>query len=92
MSAEKSKAVPTGYKVWIVVSLGILLASAVLFVMTVTAGFVYFTDKTSPVWVTALGVAALAGMGLSLGGMALIFLMIATKARRSDKNLAAEQG
>ncbi len=92
MSDAKGKAIPDGYKWWIVASVTVLVASLVMFASTVVAGFVYFTEKATPVWVTVLGVLSVLGIGVGFGGLFLILIIIALNARRNDKKLAAEQG
>jgi len=92
MSVVKSKAIPDGYKWWIVASVGVLLVSLAMFAGTVVAGFVYFSEKTTPVWVTVLGVVSVLGTGVGFGGLLLILVVIWLQARRSDRKLAVEQG
>ena len=57
MSPVLSKAIPASAKKWLVASLAVLLLSLVLVLGDVVAAFVYFADKTDPLWVTLLGVA-----------------------------------
>jgi hypothetical protein len=92
MSALASKAMPDGFKWWLVASVSVLLFSLLLFVGNVVAGFVYFMSKTAPVWVTALGLVALLGMCVGFGGLFLLLILVAVKAHRGDKKRAAEQG
>jgi hypothetical protein len=92
MSALASKAMPEGFKWWLVASVSVLLFSLLLFAGNVVAGFVYFTGQTAPVWVTALGIAALLGMCVGFGGLFLLLILVAVKAHRNDKKRAAEQG
>jgi uncharacterized membrane-anchored protein len=92
MSAVQGKAIPDGYKWWIVASVAVLVVSLGMFASTVVAGFVYFTEKATPIWVTVLGVVSVLGMGAGAGGLFLILIFIAWKARQNDKKLAAEQG
>ena len=92
MSALASKAMPDGFKWWLVASVSVLLFSLLLFVGNVVAGFVYFMGKTAPVWVTALGIVALLGMCVGFGGLFLLLILVAVKAHRNEKKRAAEQG
>lgn len=92
MSVVKSKAIPDGYTWWIVASVAVLLVSLAMFVSTVVAGFVYFAAKTTPIWVTVVGVVSVLGAGVGFGGLFLILIFIALKARQDDKKLAAPQG
>jgi hypothetical protein len=86
-----SKAMPDGLKGLLITSLIVLLGSLVLFVVNVVAGFVYFTAKTTPLWVTVLGVVALLGMAGGFGGVCMVFLLAVVKARREDKAPVVEQ-
>ena len=92
MSAAKSKAMPEGCKWWLVASIAVLMVSLAMFVGTVVAGFIYFTEKATPIWVTLLVVFSVLGMGVGFGGLFLILIFVAWKAHRDDKRLAAEQG
>jgi hypothetical protein len=92
MSAVASKAMPDGFKWWLVANVSVLLLSLLLFVGNVAAGFVYFSDKAAPAWVTALGIVALMGMCVGFGGLFLMLILVAVKAYRTDKKRAAEQG
>jgi uncharacterized sodium:solute symporter family permease YidK len=80
MSVAKSKALPEGFKGWIVASVSLLLLSLVLVLGDIVAAFVYFSDKTSPLWVTLLGVAGALGVGLGFAGL---FLLMAFAGWRS---------
>jgi hypothetical protein len=86
-----SKAMPDGSKGLLITSLVVLLGSLTLFLGNVVAGFVYFTAKTTPLWVTVLGVVALLGMAVGFGGVCLVFLLAVVKARREDKAPVVEQ-
>jgi hypothetical protein len=92
MSTLTSKAMPDGFKWWLVASVSVLLFSLLLFVGNVVAGFVYFMGKTTPVWVTVLGVVALLGMCVGFGGLFLLLILVAVDAHRNDKKRAVEQG
>jgi hypothetical protein len=81
----RSKAMPEGLKGWLVASLVVLLLSLLVFVVDVVMGFTYFTQKTTPLWVTVLGAAAVVGMGLGFAGIGLVFVMAVVKSRREDK-------
>ena len=65
----KSKSLPDGMKGWLIASIGVLLASLVLVLGAIVAAFVYFSDKTTPLWVTLLGVAGALGVGLGFAGL-----------------------
>jgi hypothetical protein len=75
----------------LITSLVVLLGSLVLFVGNVVAGFVSFTEKKQPLWVTVLGVVELLGMAVGFGGLGLVFLLAVVKARREDKAPVVEQ-
>jgi hypothetical protein len=91
MSLVASKAMPDGFKWWLVASVSVLLFSLLLFVGNVAGSFVYFMGKTTPVWVTALGIVALLGMFAGFGGLFLLLILVAVRAHRNDKKRAAEQ-
>jgi hypothetical protein len=82
MSALASKAMPDGFKWWLVASVSVLLFSLLLFVGNVVAGFVYFSQKVSPLWMTVVGVAAAIGVGLGFAGF---FVLMAVAGWRSHK-------
>ena len=68
MNMPRSKALPDGFKGWIVASVSLLLVSLLLVLGDIVAVFAYFSDKTSPLWVTLLGGAGVVGVGLGFGG------------------------
>jgi len=74
-----SKPLPPGYKGWIVTCLVIFVGALVLLAADVTAGFVYFDQKTTPLWVTVLGVAAVLGIALGFVGFLLIMVVAGYK-------------
>ena len=78
-----SKAIPEGFKWWLVASTTVIVGSLVLFVVNVVAGFAFFTEKTAPLWVTVIGVISVIGMGLGFGCLMLVFLLAALKGRRN---------
>jgi hypothetical protein len=80
----RSKAMPDGLKGWLVASLVVLLVSLLVFVVDVVMGFTYFTQKTTPLWVTVLGGVAVVGMGLGFLGVCAVFLMAVVKFRKED--------
>jgi hypothetical protein len=63
-----SKAIPDGAKKWLVACLGVLLFSLALVLGDIVAAFVYFADKSNPLWVTLLGIAGAFGVALGFGG------------------------
>jgi len=68
----KSKAIPDGAKKWLVAFLGVLLFSLLLVLGDIVAAFVYFADKTDPLWVTLLGVVGGFGVAVSFVGFFLL--------------------
>src|SRR5580698_1330192 len=81
----RSKAMPEGLKRWLVTSLTVLLVSLVAFVVDVVIGFSYFTQKTAPLPVRALGLAAMLGMALGFLGVCMVFLKAVVRSRKEDK-------
>jgi hypothetical protein len=80
VSAVLSKALPDRAKKWLIASLAVLLFSLVLVLGDIVAAFVYFADKTDPLWVTLLGVAGVLGVAVGFGGF---FLLMAIAGWRS---------
>ena len=72
MSAVMSKAIPDGSKKWLMAFLGVLLFSLLLVLGDIVAAFVYFADKSDPLWVTLLGVAGGLGVAVGFGGFFLL--------------------
>ncbi len=87
MSVAKDKPLPDGFKAWIVVSVGLLLLSLVLVLGDIIAAFVYFSDKTSPLWVTLLGVAGALGVGLGFAGLFLLMAIAGWRSHRESKRV-----
>jgi uncharacterized RDD family membrane protein YckC len=79
------KAIPDKLKVWLIASLAVLLGSLLLFVTSLAFGFVYFTQNATPLWVTALGVAAVLGMALGFTGLGVAFLFTVRKTREVER-------
>ena len=83
----KSKALPDGFKAWIVASICVLLASLVLLLGAIVAAFVYFSDKTSPLWVTLLGVAGALGVGLGFAVLVGLMAVAGWREHRESKRV-----
>jgi hypothetical protein len=83
------KALADGIKGWLIASVVVLLGSLTLFVTTVVAGFVYFTQTSTPLWVTVLGVVSVLGIALGFGGLFMVLVLAGMKARKDDKVRAA---
>ena len=83
MGKASGKAIPEGFKWWLVASTTVIVGSLVLFVVNLVAGFAFFTEKTAPLWVTVIGVISVIGMGLGFGCLVLVFLLAALKGRRN---------
>ncbi len=90
MVKASGKAIPDGFKWWLIASLTIIVGSLMLFVVNVVAGFAFFTEKTEPLWVTVVGVISVVGMGLGFGCLFLVFMLAALKGRR-DKTAAVDE-
>ena len=86
-----SKAIPEGFKWWLVASTAMIVGSLVLFVVNVAAGFAFFTEKTAPLWVTVIGVISVIGMGLGFGCLVLVFLLAALRGRRNKTVVVDEE-
>jgi hypothetical protein len=80
MSALASKAIPDGFKVGLVASVGVLLASLVLLVGDIVAAFVHFSQKATPLWMTVVGAIAVLGVAVGFAGL---FVLMAIAGWRS---------
>ena len=80
--------IPKSLKVWLVGSVVVLLGSLLLFVSTIVAGFLYFNDPQTPLWVTIVGVISVLGIAAAFGGLFLTMALAAAQARKADKALA----
>ena len=82
-----SKPLPDGFKGWIVASVGVLLVSLMLVLGAIVAAFVYFSDKTSPLWVTLLGVAGALGVGLGFAGLVGLMAVAGWREHRESRRV-----
>jgi len=87
MSVAKSKALLDQFKGWIVASVSLLLLSLVLVLGDIVAAFVYFSEKTSPLWVTLLGVAGALGVGLGFAGLFVLMAIAGWRSYRESKRV-----
>lgn len=92
MSGLEDTAVPARYKRWLILSTVVLLLSLVLLLCNIVATFVYFSARSTPVWVTALSVTSIFGMVAGFGGLFLLLGIAGGRAWRSDKKRAAKLG
>jgi len=84
---NRSKALPDGFKWWIVASVGLLLVSLLLVLGDIVAAFAYFSQKTSPLWVTLLGVAGALGVGLGFAGLFVLMAVAGWRSHRESKRV-----
>lgn len=87
MNMPRSKALPDGFKGWIVASVSLLLVSLLLVLGDIVAVFAYFSDKTSPLWVTLLGGAGVVGVGLGFGGFFVLMAVAGWRSHRESKRV-----
>ena len=80
----KTESMPKGLKRWLVASIAVLLISLVAFAGTIAAGFFYFSDMSTPLWVSVLGAVSMFGMLLGFCGLFLVMILIAVKSGRKD--------
>ena len=80
-----SKAMPDGMRSWLVASIAVLLVSLVLLVGNICAGFYFFSDMSTPLWVSVLGAVSILGVVAGFGGLFLLLVVAAVKAWREDK-------
>ena len=88
-SKTTGSALAAGLKGWLILSVAVLLGSLTLFVVTIVSGFVYFNAASTPLWVTVVGVVAVLGIGVGFGGLFLVLVLAAMKARKAEQARAA---
>ena len=76
-----------GFKGGLVASVGMLLASLVLFVGDIVAAFVYFSQKTTPLWVTVVGAVAVLGIVVGFAGFFLLMAVAGWRSHRESKRV-----
>ena len=81
------EAVGKAYKPWIVASVGLLVGSLMLLAVSVGASFVYFSRQGTPVWVVAIGVLAVLGIGVGFGGFFLMMLVAGWREWREGRRV-----
>ena len=87
MSAALSKAIPDSAKKWLIASLGVLLFSLVLVLGDIVAAFVYFADKSDPLWVTLLGIAGALGVAVGFAGFFLLMAIAGWRSLREARRV-----
>jgi hypothetical protein len=87
VSPVLSKAIPDSAKKWLVASLAVLLLSLALVLGDVVAAFVYFADKTYPLWVTLLGVAGAFGVVMGFGGFFVLMVFAGWRSLREARRV-----
>lgn len=80
----KSESMPKRLKTWLVASIAVLLVSLAVFAATIAAGFFYFSDMTTPMWVSVIGAVSMFGMLLAFCGLFLVMILIAVKSGHKD--------
>jgi hypothetical protein len=84
---NRSKALPDGFKWWIVASVSLLLVSLLLVLGDIVAAFAHFSQKTSPLWVTLLGVAGALGVGLGFAGLFVLMAVAGWRSHQESKRV-----
>jgi membrane protein implicated in regulation of membrane protease activity len=87
VNRARSKALPDGFKWWIVASLSLLLVSLLLVLGDIVAAFIYFSEKTRPLWVTVLGAAGMFGVGVGFAGLFLLMAVAGWRSRQESKRV-----
>jgi hypothetical protein len=80
----KTESMPKRLKTWLVASIAVLLVSLVAFAATIVAGFYYFTDMSTPLWVSVVGAVSMFGMLVGFCGLFLVMILIAVKSGHRD--------
>lgn len=75
------------YKPWLIASVGVLVVSLLLLAIDVTAVFLSFGAKTTPLWVIVLGVFAVLGCGLGFFGFFLLMAAAGWQAFREGRRV-----
>ena len=78
-----TESLPKGYKPWLIASVAVLVGSLAALAVAVTAAFWEFAEVSTPVWVMAMGLLSLIGVGLGFGGL---FLLLATAGWKSFRD------
>jgi len=75
------------YKVWLMASIGVLVASLMLVAVAVTAAFISFAKQGTPLWVIIVG--TLGGLGVATGfaGMVIILGVAAWRSFRDERRV-----
>lgn len=76
-----------GYKVWLIASVAVLVGSLVLLAIAVTAAFMAFADKDTPLWVIVVGILGLLGVAAGFAGMLLILGTAAWLSFREERRV-----
>ena len=87
MSALTSKPMLDGFKWGLVTSVSVLLVSLALFVGDIVAGFVYFSQKATPLWVTVLGAVAALGIAVGFAGFFVLMAIAGWRSHRESKRV-----
>jgi len=87
MNRARSKALPDGFKGWIVACVSLLLVSLLLVLGDIVAAFAYFSQTANPLWVTLLGVAGALGVGLGFLGFFALMLVAGWRSHRESKRV-----
>jgi hypothetical protein len=87
MSAATSHVMPDGFKRWLIASVSVLLISLGLALADIVAAFVYFADKTDPIWVTGLGIVAALGIAIGFAGFFLLMAIAGWQSHRESKRV-----
>ena len=87
MSKATSRALPDGFRGWLVASLSLLLLSLLLLLGDIVAGFVYFSDETRPLWATVLGAAGALGVAVGFAGFFVLMSVAGWRSYRESKRV-----
>jgi hypothetical protein len=87
MNIAGSKALPDGFKGWLVASLSLLLVSLLLMLGDIVAVFTYFSEKPNPLWATVLGVVGVTGIGLGFAGFFMLMTIAWWRSYRESKRV-----
>ncbi len=86
-----SEAIPKRLKSWLVASIAVLLVSLLLLAGTVAAGFFYFADMNTPMWVSVVGAVSMLGSLAGFAGLFVLLIVGDVMAGRGDKRQAPLQ-
>ena len=82
--------IPSAYRPWLILSLGILVASLLVLVIVASVAFIYYANVLTPLWLMVLGGVSAAGVVVGFGGFFLLLVIGAYTSFKEDRNKPLE--